>query len=153
MYQGYYKDYKKHGQGKFIFANGDVYDGMGCEMNVYDIIYMQQYLVNLFINLFKGEWANDLPSGQGTMLYTNKEQYVGQWEHGRWNGKTCASLVRHIIYTVHTPIPPYTYHYVATGTIYFAGMGTFTNSYNEPKDGLWEDNEYACVQPEQNDAK
>lgn len=28
------------------------------------------------------------------------------------------------------------------------GMGKFTNAYNETKEGLWNDNEYAFIQPE-----
>ena len=27
IYEGQYKDYVKHGQGKFSFANGNVYEG------------------------------------------------------------------------------------------------------------------------------
>jgi hypothetical protein len=28
-----------------------------------------------------------------------------------------------------------------------SGMGTFTNAYDESKEGLWKDNEYAFIQP------
>ena len=31
------------------------------------------------------------------------------------------------------------------------GMGKFTNAYDESKEGLWENNEYAQIQPESND--
>ena len=48
-------DDKSHGEGRIIYANGDVYEG---------------------------NWENDLPNGEGVMSYFNGNKYDGQWSDG-----------------------------------------------------------------------
>ena len=59
-YMGDIKDGKRHGTGKFIYQNGDTYDG---------------------------EWVNDLKEGEGTYTYKNDSHtYIGSFLKNEFNG-------------------------------------------------------------------
>ena len=47
---------------------------------------LEKRLSNLENGIYKGEYKNGLPNGQGTMTFLNGEKYVGQWENGLANG-------------------------------------------------------------------
>ena len=49
-----------NGKGKYIFANGDIYEG---------------------------DFVNSKMSGQGTYTYKNGDIYIGQWKNGSYHGK------------------------------------------------------------------
>jgi len=59
-YVGEYKDGKKHGQGTYIWSNGDKY---------------------------VGEYKDGEVDGQGTYTWSDGSKYVGEYKDGkRWNG-------------------------------------------------------------------
>ena len=63
IYQGDWKDNKKHGKGKFISNNGT------------------KTLV------YEGEWEHGNIHGKGKMKYHNNSVYEGEWKHGKIHGK------------------------------------------------------------------
>ena len=77
-YQGEWVDFKKHGKGELVFANGDVYTG--------DFKKDQRYGFGLIIfsygKRYAGEWKKDYPHGQGRVTYPNGEVYEGLWKRG-----------------------------------------------------------------------
>ena len=60
MYDGEYRDDKRHGKGTYNNKNGDVY---------------------------KGEWLAGKRQGEGIMTYANKDIYDGQWKNGHKDGQ------------------------------------------------------------------
>jgi len=60
MFEGEYKEGKKHGVGRMVFPNGDVYHGM---------------------------WEGDQPNGDGTYKYSNGDMYSGAWSAGKRDGR------------------------------------------------------------------
>jgi hypothetical protein len=63
---------KRHGQGKFTYANGDAYEG---------------------------SWENDLKHGNGEYIYAKGSKKVGQWVNGNLTGKGQIVHADHIINT------------------------------------------------------
>jgi hypothetical protein len=59
-YEGEWKDGKKHGKGKMVFANGHSYTG---------------------------DWINDMATGEGISIWTNGDRYEGQMKDGQRHGK------------------------------------------------------------------
>lgn len=37
--------------------------------------------------IYKGEWSDGKPAGQGTMHFKDGRTYAGQWQEGRYHGK------------------------------------------------------------------
>ena len=35
---------------------------------------------------YNGMWKNDMPEGEGLMLYNQGEYYEGNWKEGQWHG-------------------------------------------------------------------
>ncbi len=60
VYDGNWKDGKRHGKGQMIYANGDKYDG---------------------------DWINDKRKGKGQMIYANGDAYDGEWNRDGKEGK------------------------------------------------------------------
>ena len=58
-YDGFWKNNKKDGQGKYTFKNGDLY---------------------------MGEFKVDMFNGQGILLYSNGNKTIGTWENNKRNG-------------------------------------------------------------------
>jgi len=54
IYAGYWKDNIRHGKGKYIWANGDTYEG---------------------------NFVNGKREGYGVYTFASKEKYVGEWDH------------------------------------------------------------------------
>ena len=59
-YNGYVVNGKRHGQGKMMYTNGDIYDG---------------------------EWHEDKRPGQGKMRYVDGTYYDGEWKNNLKDGK------------------------------------------------------------------
>jgi hypothetical protein len=57
---GEYKNNKRHGKGKFIYTNGNIYDG---------------------------SWENDMQSGEGKMVYSTGNTYIGMYKNGVREGQ------------------------------------------------------------------
>lgn len=58
-YKGAWKENKKHGIGKQLYA------GVGS---------------------YYGNWENGLRHGEGVMIYSNEDIYSGQWKEGKKDG-------------------------------------------------------------------
>ncbi len=105
-YEGELLDDKKHGKGKCIFNNGDIYDGewSNNEINGYGTMkykngnkYEGEWLNGkkhgkgkcIFDNgdIYNGEWSNAKMDGYGTMKYKNGNKYEGEWLNGNTDGK------------------------------------------------------------------
>jgi hypothetical protein len=54
VYEGDYKNGKKEGKGKYVFVNGNVYEG---------------------------DWKNGVMEGKGKMVYINGNVYEGDWKN------------------------------------------------------------------------
>jgi len=54
------KEQQRHGNGGFVFDNGDMYSG---------------------------NWRYDKRYGQGTYTYANRDKYVGEWKDGKMHGQ------------------------------------------------------------------
>lgn len=100
-YNGYYKDNVKHGHGKFIYNNGDTYEGefmngVRCGKGKYTS------LNDFGCFIYEGEWKNDVRHGFGKCLYKEKynndaidndgiefyeEEFEGYWIDDKKNGK------------------------------------------------------------------
>lgn len=65
-YEGEWKDGKKHGQGRMVYANG------------YEYV---------------GEWADDTATGQGIFLWPNGDRYEGMMYQGQRHGQGTYSFV------------------------------------------------------------
>ena len=63
IYEGDWKDNKKHGKGKYISNNGTT-----------TLVY-------------EGDYQNDVIHGKGKIKYANNAVYEGEWEHGKIHGK------------------------------------------------------------------
>jgi len=59
-YEGEFRDGRRHGLGKQIYASGDVYDG---------------------------GWENGRQHGRGVYHFTNGDKYYGIWKEGRYHGQ------------------------------------------------------------------
>jgi len=83
IYEGYWKDRKRHGQGTFIFENNDKYEGewfMG-EMNGVGKYHHSNG------DTYEGEFRNGRMHGRGTYAWGSIRQcYVGEWQEGVRHG-------------------------------------------------------------------
>jgi len=71
-----------NGQGKFTFANGDVFDGQFKDGSL-DGRGSARWFNK---NHYEGEWKNGYPSGNGTYTWASGNRYTGQWAEGKQNG-------------------------------------------------------------------
>lgn len=98
-YIGYYKNNLKHGYGKYIYYNGDIYEGNfidGVKCGKGKFISHNEY----GSLIYEGEWKNDMKNGFGKYLYkeSNKdiidndnidfyeEDFEGFWINDEKNG-------------------------------------------------------------------
>jgi hypothetical protein len=106
-YDGEWKDGKRHGHGKFEYANGNKYDGdwvndeqngratiVFKSMNVYtgdvldnkleghgEMIYHKDIKDNNLAS-YKGEWKNNLYHGKGSLQFKSGQVWEGEWKEG-----------------------------------------------------------------------
>lgn len=93
VYEGEYRDGKRHGQGKYTFKKGGVYEGQ-YEDNKKE---GQGVFTAPDGGKYSGHFKADLRHGQGKYEYVNGDVYEGEWRAGRKHG-------------------PGTYTYAATAT-------------------------------------
>lgn len=105
IYDGYFKDGKRNGQGRFTYTNGDIYiglwnqderEGTGTYHFANGDIYEGEWSHNIrtgmgtinYVNgdSYKGAWSDDRRNGQGTMNYVNGDSYEGAWKDDKRNG-------------------------------------------------------------------
>ena len=65
MYEGEWKNDRKHGRGIYVWGEGTEFDG----------------------DIFEGEFEDGLRSGKGTYTWKDGRKYVGQWEKDKQNGQ------------------------------------------------------------------
>ena len=81
IYEGEFKDEKKHGKGKFTWgATGNVYDGDFYEdkrqgFGIYTWLDGTKYV---------GEWMNDKQHGKGKMVYPEGDRQIGEYVDGKY---------------------------------------------------------------------
>ena len=87
-YEGEWLDNLKHGQGKFYYTNGNFYEG-GWLSNKKEGVGTY-----IFANgtRYDGELKNDKINGRGICHYADGEVYEGEWLDGKWHGKGKRSL-------------------------------------------------------------
>ncbi|KAG2488884.1 hypothetical protein HYH03_012678 [Edaphochlamys debaryana] len=81
-YQGGWHQDLKHGLGRQVFANGDVYEGIwkcGLPDGPGRLVYADG-------NEYDGEWRAGRMHGHGTFVWATGERYDGQWKDGRMDG-------------------------------------------------------------------
>jgi hypothetical protein len=59
-YEGYYKDGKKHGKGKFFWSDGSYYDG---------------------------DFENNNIHGKGVYIWSDGRKYDGSWKYNKMDGE------------------------------------------------------------------
>jgi len=114
----------KQGKGKFMFANGDIYDGLfkNDKFDGYGIFTCSEYT-------YEGDWKAGRKCGDGEIKYSDGEKYIGEFDNDMFEG-----------------YGTYTY---ANGDCYEgnwkhgkrSGEGKLVKSNGEEIYGLWENNE------------
>ncbi|GFH24533.1 1-phosphatidylinositol-4-phosphate 5-kinase, partial [Haematococcus lacustris] len=87
-YQGGWVRDSKHGLGKQLWSNGDVYEGLwraGVPEGPGRYIFAEG-------SEYDGEWRDGLMAGHGTFVWASGERYEGQWKDGMQHGLGVLSL-------------------------------------------------------------
>ena len=81
-YKGFWKNNKRHGDGKMTYIGGNVYDGTWNNDKKHGIGQMK------FSNgdIYNGIWVNDKIQGKGTMTFCDGTSYTGMWIDGKRHG-------------------------------------------------------------------
>ena len=92
MYDGEYKDGKRHGQGVIIWAQGNKYVGEWKDDNMhgqgtYTYVDKPQWNGPPQDETYTGEWKDGRKHGQGTYVYGGGGRYVGEFKDGEQNGQ------------------------------------------------------------------
>ena len=128
IYEGDWKDNKKHGKGKLTFYNNGtvslVYEGDYQN----DKIHGKGKIKYPNGEVYEGEWENGKIHGKGKYIYANGSIYEGDWKDGKRNGKGK--------------------HTLPDGNIYegdfqddnMHGKGKFIYANGEVYEGDWKDN-------------
>ena len=72
-YDGYWKDDKAHGKGKFYYNNGDYFEGDW----VQNVTTGYGVFVNLNGNKYEGQWLNDIQNGEGKETWKDGTIFEG----------------------------------------------------------------------------
>lgn len=81
-YSGSLYEGKKHGIGKMIYQNGNIYEGEWAN----DRRNGKGKQIYIDGSTYEGEWSNDSIQGKGTWIENNGKKYVGDFANGKWNG-------------------------------------------------------------------
>ena len=111
QYTGRYKEYKRHGEGKMEYGNGNVFEGEwengkpkhgtmtyrnGDEYSGPWKENKREGLNGLFKtrhgDVYQGEWSGDKKNGHGTQNYRNGNQYEGEWKDDKRHGQGTLTL-------------------------------------------------------------
>lgn len=109
LYEGLWKNNKRHGEGFFTTPSGYKYNGNWADDDVcgkgnetfpcksaYDCNFEGGFPEGQGVLLFtpkvndyryEGEFHDGLRHGKGTIFYENGDTYVGTWDHGRRHGR------------------------------------------------------------------
>ena len=78
---------KRHGRGKQVYANGDVFTGCFQDDRRAGIGRLDFSPETDDGGFYLGEWADDQPNGKGSLTYGSKDMYVGSWVKGMREGE------------------------------------------------------------------
>jgi len=94
MYVGDFDNGLRHGSGKYIYKNGDVYEGEFTKdkYNGYGVYSWKNG------NRYEGEYKNGKKHGKGIFYYNNGDKYDGNWKAGKREGTGKLSNGNKIIY-------------------------------------------------------
>jgi hypothetical protein len=82
-YDGHFLDGVPHGQGKFTYNDGSVYEGE-C---AHDELNGRGKMTYSDGDVYEGEWLNNQMNGKGIMTYAIGSTYDGDWLNGQKNGR------------------------------------------------------------------
>lgn len=71
------------GNGKFIFKNGDMYNGLW----VKGLMQGQGTYTWKNGDTYKGAFEDGMMEGRGTLKYKNGDRYIGTWEENKMQGR------------------------------------------------------------------
>lgn len=80
---GEFKNYNRHGKGKFTWKDGSSYTGD----YFYDNIHGKGILKWANGNKYEGEWANNGMHGKGKFTWLDGSVYIGDFENSKKHGK------------------------------------------------------------------
>ncbi|MEZ5004232.1 MAG: C1 family peptidase [Chitinophagales bacterium] len=78
IYEGNFKSSYRHGHGKYQYIEGDIYDGMWSWSNREGLGYYKWPSGNEYI----GYWSNNQQNGKGTKFFVGGTIQAGQWSNG-----------------------------------------------------------------------
>ena len=82
-YDGHFLDGVPHGQGKFTYSDGSIYEGE-C---AHDKLNGRGKMTYSDGDVYEGEWHNNQMNGKGIMAYASGSTYDGDWLNGQKNGR------------------------------------------------------------------
>ena len=74
---------KAHGNGRYTFDNGDVYEGDWVD----DIMVGKGKFISADGNVYEGDWVDDKMTGKGNFKFASGDSYEGDWLCGMRTGK------------------------------------------------------------------
>ncbi|MBN1670945.1 MAG: MerR family transcriptional regulator [Kiritimatiellae bacterium] len=83
VYDGDFSDGKKHGTGRYVFNNGDVYFGDYKD----DVRTGKGTYVYASGDRYEGEFLEGKRNGRGVYTYPDGSRYVGEWKDGLKDGE------------------------------------------------------------------
>jgi hypothetical protein len=87
-YEGEVKGNIMHGNGRYTYPNGDVYEGNfenGKKSGKGSLEFTSSHTKERI--LYVGDFDNNIMNGKGTMTFENKSSYVGDFVDGCWDGQ------------------------------------------------------------------
>jgi hypothetical protein len=83
VYEGDWKDGKIHGKGNYLYATGDVYEGDFKD----DKKHGKGNYVYAAGGVYEGDWMDDMAHGIGKLVLANGDAYEGDYKNSMRNGK------------------------------------------------------------------
>ena len=88
VYEGNFKSSYRHGHGKYSYIEGDTYDGMWSWSNREGLGYYMWPSGNEYI----GYWSNNQQNGKGTKFFKDGSTQAGEWVKGVFQNKSDATF-------------------------------------------------------------
>ena len=93
-YEGQYQHGKPHGEGKSTYANGDTYEGQ----YQHDKRHGEGKYTYANGTTYEGQWQHGKRHGEGKYTYANGTTYEGQWQHDKRHGEGKLTLANGIMF-------------------------------------------------------
>lgn len=84
IYDGYWDNDKRHGKGRMMYVSGTIYEGEW--KNNYKHGKVENYK-NEFGSIYKGDIKKGKFNGYGVMKYSNGDVYSGMWKDNKMHGE------------------------------------------------------------------